>query len=379
MAKITDIKAIGLEQDLGAENAYGMARGMTAVRNMTLIIVETDAGVTGYGEAWGPPALTVASVDVVKPYFIGREVYDHTQVAAYFYNQRYHLGIQNTVTAALGGINIALYDAIGKLHGVPLYNLLGGQSCDRVPAYASNGYFAAHPDNQLVEQAESFRDHRFPGVKIKIGHSPANDAERCAAARDVLGPDIALMVDANGNYTVDQALASMHAIVDYDIHFYEEPLPPTDFTGYSELRGAAPMAIAVGEAHYTAWDFKRLIDERCADILQPDMTLCGGLDETRAIWAMTRLANLRLSLHVWGGAVGLAAAVHFIASMPPSPHTDRIPDPVMLEYDRGRNALRDDLLVAAIPCVDGHLTVPTGPGLGIEIDWDVVENYRVSS
>ena len=379
MGKITDIKAIALEHDLGAEHAYGMARGMTAVRNMTLIIVETDAGVTGYGEAWGPSAVTVASVDVVKPYFLGRTIYDREQVAPYFYNQRYHSGIQNTLTAALGGINIALYDTIGKLHGVPLFNLLGGQHSERIPAYASNGYFAAHPDNQLVEQTTSFRDQRFPGVKIKIGASAANDAERCAAARDILGPDIALMVDANGNYTVDQALASMRAIAEYDIHFYEEPLPPTDFAGYTELRGRAPMAIAAGEAHYTGWDFKRLIDERCVDVLQPDLTLCGGLDETKAIWAMTRLANLRLSLHVWGGAVGLAAAVHLLASMPASPHTDRIPHPVMLEYDRGRNALRDDLLVAPIPCIDGHLTVPTGPGLGVEIDWDMVEKYRVNT
>ena len=378
MTTITKITAIGLEHQLGADNAYGMARGMTPVRNMTLIEVETAAGITGYGEAWGPCPMVAASLDVVLPYFLGREIYDREQIAPYIYNQRYHLGIQNTVTAVLGGINMALYDAMGKLHDLPLYKLLGGQSTDRVPAYASNGYFAANPAYQLGDQMRGFRDDHFPGVKIKIGHSPANDVERVAEAREVLGPDIALMVDANGNYTVDQALESMGRIAEFDIHFYEEPLPPTDFTGYTELRAGAPMAIATGEAHYTAWDFKRLIDERCADVLQPDMTLCGGLDETRAIWQMTRLANLRLSLHVWGGAVGLAAAVHFLASMPPSPHTDRIPHPVMLEYDRGTNALRDDLLVTPIPCVDGHLTVPTGPGLGIEIDRDVVEKYRVS-
>ena len=123
MAIISDIKAIPLEHDLGAENAYGMARGMTSVRNMTLIVVETDAGVTGYGEAWGPSALTVAAVDLVRPYFLGRSIHDREQVAPTIYNQRYHMGIQNTVTAALGGVNIALYDAIGKLHGVPLFNL----------------------------------------------------------------------------------------------------------------------------------------------------------------------------------------------------------------------------------------------------------------
>lgn len=378
MAIITDIKAIPLEHDLGAENAHGMARGMTSLRNMTLIQVETDAGVTGYGESWGPCAMVVASVDVVRPYFIGREVYDREQVPPYVYNQRYHLGIQNTVTAALGGINIALYDAIGKLHGVPVYKLLGGLNTDHVPAYASDGYFAAGPDNQLEDQVRRFRDQNFPGVKIKIGHSPKNDAERVALVRDALGPDIALMVDANGNYTVDQTLASMRQIAEYDIYFYEEPLPPTDFDGYAELRARAPIPVATGEALYTAWDFKRLVDNRCADLLQPDLTLCGGFDEGRAIWSMARLANLRMSPHVWGGAIGLAAAVHFIASLPPSPHTERVPQPVMLEYDQGQNALRDDLLKDPIPCVDGHLAVPTGPGLGVEIDWDVVEKYRVA-
>ena len=377
MAKITDITAIGLEHDLGADNAYGMARGMTSVRNMTLIQVETDAGITGYGEAWGPCPMVAASLEVARPYFLGREIYDREQAPSALTNQRYHLGIQNTVTAVLGGINMALYDAIGKLHELPLYKLLGGLNADRVPAYASDGYFAVNPANGLEEQMLGFRDHGFPGVKIKIGESPARDAERVALARRVLGPDILLMVDANGNYTVDQALDSMRRIAEHDIHFYEEPLPPTDFDGYAELRRRAPMAVAAGEALYTAWDFKRLIECRGADVLQPDITLCGGIDEAKAIWTMARLANLRLSLHVWGGAVGLAAAIHFLASMAPSPHTDRIPHPVMLEYDRGQNALRDDLLATPIPCIDGHLTVPTGPGLGIELDWDVVEKYRV--
>jgi D-galactarolactone cycloisomerase len=248
---------------------------------------------------------------------------------------------------------------------------------DRVPAYASDGYFSNDPDNQLEAQLRAFRDRRFPGVKIKIGQSPKHDAERVALAREVLGDEVLLMVDANGNYTVDQALESMRRIEGFDIHFYEEPLPPTDFAGYTELRARAPMPVATGEALYTAWDFKRLIEGRGADVLQPDLTMCGGFDETKAISTMARLANLRLSLHVWGGAVGLAAALHFLASTPPSPHTDRIPYPVLLEYDRGENALRDVLLAEPFPCVDGHLVVPTGPGLGIELNHDAVAKYRV--
>jgi D-galactarolactone cycloisomerase len=376
VAKITDIAAIQLEHRLGEMRAYGMARGLTEVRNATLIVVETDAGVSGLGEATGPGPLVAASLEVAKPYFVGREVYDREQVPPQFYNQRYHLGIQNTLTAVLGAINIALYDAIGRLHGVPVFKLLGGTATDRVPAYASDGYFSNDPDNRLEAQLRAF-SNRFPGVKIKIGESPKRDAERVALAREVLGDDVLLMVDANGNYTVDEALESMRRIAGFDIHFYEEPLPPTDFAGYAEVRARAPMPVATGEALYTAWDFKRLIEARGADVVQPDLTICGGFDETRTISAMTRLANLRLSLHVWGGAVGLAAAVHFLAALPPSPHTERIPHPVLLEYDRGENALRDWLLAEPIPCVDGHLVVPTGPGLGIELDAAAVETYRV--
>lgn len=378
MPRIQDIKHIGLVYELGADHAYGMARGMTPIRNAGLIIVETDSGTIGYGEAWGPTGLVEAALDIVKPYLVGRDIYDREQFAPYIYAQRYHLGIQNTITSCLSGINIALYDAIGKEQGLPLYKLLGGRRFDRVPAYASNGYFAANPKGQLTDQILNFRDDGFPGVKIKIGKHPDDDERRVELARNALGPDVLLMVDANGNYTVDLALASMRRIAPYDIHFYEEPLAPTDFDGYSRLAGLASIPIATGEALYTAHDFKRLVDGRGADLLQPDITLCGGLDAARDIASLSRLCHLRMSPHVWGGAIGLAAAIHFIASLPPWPHTDAVPYPVMLEYDRGDNALRDQLLATPIRCIDGNLLVPDGPGLGVELDWDAVARYQVS-
>ncbi len=377
MARITGIETIALAHEVGALKAYGMSRGVTPVRTATLVLVETDAGITGIGEAWGPSALASAAVDLLRPRFVGRRIHDREQIPTGVYNQHYHLGIQNSVTSALGGINIALYDALGKLHGVPVCDLLGGLACDRVPAYASDGYFTNDPSGGLEAQLSAIRGLRFPGVKIKIGGSPKQDAARAVLARDVIGPDMLLMLDANGNYTPDQALASMAAVAPYDVHFYEEPLPPTDFAGYRYLRARAPIPIATGEALYTAWDFKRLIESDGADILQPDLTLCGGFDEAKAIWTMTRLANLRLSPHVWGSAVGLAAALHFVAALPPSPHVDRAPCPMLLELDRGENPLRDSLLTAPLACIDGHLSVPRGPGLGIALDPEAVARYRV--
>ena len=376
MARIADIRSIALEHDIGPLKAYGMARGVTQTRNATLVFVDTDAGITGVGEASGPGGLVAAAVDLLRPLFVGRRLADGEQVRARVYDQRYHLGLQNSVTSALGAIDIALHDAIGKRLGVPVHDLLGGLARDRIPAYASGGYFSNDPSGGLDAQLEALRETRFPGVKIKIGGGPKEDAGRAARARDAIGPDTLLMVDANGSYTADEALASMEAVAPYDIHFYEEPLPPADFEGYRRLRARAPLAVAAGEALYTAWDFKRLVDCGGADVLQPDLTLCGGFAEAGAVRTLARLANLRLSPHVWGGAVGLAAAVHFIAALPPSPQVDRVPFPTLLELDRGENALRDSLLAEPLACIDGHIVVPRGPGLGIELDRDAVERHR---
>lgn len=376
MARIADIRSIALEHEVGPLKAYGMARGVVSTRNATLVLVDTDAGIAGVGEASGPAGLVAAAVDLLRPLFVGRRVTDGEQVRARVYDQRYHLGLQNSVIAALGAVDIALHDALGKLYGVPVHDLLGGLARDRVPAYASGGYFSNDPAGGLDAQLESLRGTRFPGVKIKIGGGPKEDAERAARARDIIGPDPLLMVDANGSYTPVEALASMEAVAPYDIHFYEEPLPPADFEGYRRLRARAPLAVAAGEALYTAWDFKRLVDCGGADVLQPDLTLCGGFAEAGTVRTLARLANLRLSPHVWGGAVGLAAAVHLVAALPPSPQVDRVSFPTLLELDRGENALRDSLLAEPLACIDGHIVVPDGPGLGVALDWDAVERLR---
>ena len=376
--EITDIDAIGIEHDLGENRAYGMSRGLTSSRNATLILIKTDTEIGGIGEAWGPCSLVLAALETLKPYFIGRNIYDHGQIPPYIYSQRYHLGYQNTITSCLSGIDIAAWDAIGKDKDLPVHSLIGGQHQDRIPVYASNGYFALNPAEQLGDQLKVLREQGYPGTKIKIGHSPEDDERRVAIARKALGDDILLMVDANGNYTSDIALQSMNRIQPYGIHFYEEPLTPTDLQGYEDLHRRSPIPIATGEALYTAHDFKRLMDIKGADLWQPDLTLCGGLTVGRDIFALSKLAHVRMSPHVWGSAVGLAAALHYAASLTPWPHSDAIPQPLLLEYDRGKNALRDEILISPLRQVDGHLAVPKGPGLGIELNWDVIEKYRVN-
>ncbi len=185
------------------------------------------------------------------------------------------------------------------------------------------------------------------------------------------------MVDINGNYTVDIALESLRRIEPFNIHWCEEPLPPTDIRGYAELRARSPISLAASEAFCTIHDFKRLVDARGVDIVQPSLTGCGGFGQARAIAQLAQMNNLRVSPSVWGNPVALAAALHFSASLPVTPHTDNVPYPLIIEYDVGENELRDRMLKTPLKIQDGVLAVPAGPGLGIDIAEDGVRPYEV--
>lgn len=377
MPKIAELSIIPLEYVVPDAKAYGMSRGLNFRRSLSLIQATTDDGVVGTGEASGPPAITREYLNLLRPAFLGKDVFAYEQVASHVYNKLYHFGVQNPMTSCLGGINIALYDAIGRTLGVPVYNLLGGAHTDRIAAYASTGYLTKDPDNQLADQLERITGQAFPGVKIKIGVSPASDVERVRLTRKILGDDILVMVDVNGNYTRDVALQSMRRLEPFGIHWMEEPLPLRDTEGFRLLREQAPISIATGEAAYTVDDFRRVVDARGVDILQPALPTCGGFSQGKLIAALAAQHNLRISAHVWGGAIGLAAALHFMASLPPTPHSDNVPYPPLLEYDRGDNPLRDQLLTTPIVCERGAVRVPDGPGLGVELDMAVVERYRI--
>ena len=378
MTRIRDVRLLPLAYEVPPGKAYGMARRLVAGRGATLVEVETEDGVVGIGEAAGPAKAASGYLEVIKGEFIGVELYDHAHVWSRITSGMYHLGLQNQMTGVASGINIAIYDAIGKIHGLPVCKLLGGKGKERIPVYASGGYLTHDPDNQLEAQLERVADKGFPGAKFKIGMGAKSDEERVALARRILGDDMLFLVDVNGNYTLDQTLKSMRRTAPYGIHYYEEPLPPQDVEGYKLLARRAPLPIAAGEALYTVFEFDRLISARAIDVAQPDLTLCGGLDQARAIAVLCQLHNVDLSPHVWGSPVGLAAALHFMAALPDYPHTDHLPHPRMVEYDVGENPLRDHLLAQPLRPVAGHIHVPDAPGLGIELDPDAVRRFRVT-
>ena len=376
MPKIVRLDLTPLEFALAPGRLYGTARGLNRLRSCGLVTLETDDGVVGIGDAAGPLGPMREYLALAAPFFIGSGLFDFEITASQVTNRLYHFGVQNHLTACLGGINVAVLDAIGKTLRVPAHDLLGGRVAERLPCYATTGYFADDPASGIEAQLASLPPGVFAGVKIKIGAGPASDLERVRIARRVLGDDMLLMVDINGNYTVDVALESLRKIEPYNIHWCEEPLPPTDLRGYAELRARAPVRLAAGEAHYTVHDFKRLVDARAVDILQPSVTTGGGFGQAKAVALLAQMNNLRVSPPCWGSAIALAAAVHFAASLPVWPHTDHVPYPVLVEYDVNENPLRDRLATNPVRPDKGGLPVPTGPGLGIAIDREAVAAHR---
>jgi D-galactarolactone cycloisomerase len=376
--RIASLELHALEYVLPAERAYGMARGLNFRRGSALIKVTTETGVVGYGEAGGPVRPMRDYLAMAAPFFAGRSAFDFELIVAQIRNRFYHFGLQNHMTACLSGISIAVHDAIGKSLGLPVHDLLGGRGAESFACYATTGYFVADQAEDFERQIERAKKDDFPAVKIKIGAGPASDLDRIRRARDILGDDILLMVDINGNYTPDIALDSIRRIAPYDIHWCEEPVPPTDTAGYVEVRAHSPIPIAAGEAFYTVQDFRRLIEARGLDIVQPSVNSCGGLGEAKAIAQFAAMNNLRVSPSVWGSPVALAASLHLAASLPVHPHTDHIPHPMLIEFDVGENPLRDEMIERPLPLEDGKLAVPSGPGLGIEVSAKAVKKFSIN-
>lgn len=377
MPTLKRLSFIGLEYAFAPEKAYGMSRGGGFKRQCGLVEVETSDGVVGIGEAFGNPFVVREYFRMIEPFFAGKSVFDFDHIEARIRNAMYHLGVGNQLTSCLAAINVALFDAIARGFGVRVCDLIGGCARTRIPAYASTGFFSDDPNRQLGHMLKEAADHPYAGAKIKIGRGIKSDVERVRQSRQALGPDKLLLVDINGAYTPDLALECARAIEPFGIHWIEEPLPPGDLKGYAELRARSPIPLAAGEAHHTIRDFKALIDGRCIDIVQPSIPGVGGLTEAKRISILAQASNLRVAPHVWGGAVGLATACHFIAALPNTPHTDHPPVPLMLEYDMSDNELRTRLLKTPLRLEQGHVLLPEGLGLGIELDPAAVERYRV--
>jgi L-alanine-DL-glutamate epimerase-like enolase superfamily enzyme len=385
--KITQVDAVWLQVPIPAAQQHVSDFGRATTFDTALVRIDTDAGVSGWGEAkvsagsFGDYHGVVAIIkQEFAPALVGQDPHQITRIWENLYNgTRGHYALarghvfpamsrRGASISAISGIDIALWDILGKSLNVPVWQLLGGRKSERMPAYASGGWANAA---QIGEQLLGYVARGgFGAVKMRIGvfdGSPAASAARVIAARAALGPDIDLMCDAHGTFTVSEAKKFCYLARDCDIAWFEEPVTGDDKRGLAEVRQATHMAIAAGESEFTRFDFRDLIELRAVDILQPDLAICGGITEAMRISAMASSANLRLAPHLWAGAPAFAAGLH-VAAASPAAH--------ILEYSLGANPMIHELVEEKFQVVDGSLEIPDRPGLGLTVRDDFVAQYR---
>jgi galactonate dehydratase len=348
----------------------------TGTRNWVVVRVDTDAGLTGIGEAFpvGPDRAIAETVAYFQSWIEGWDPFDIERVWHELYaGSRFPTG--SIITAAISGIDQALWDIKGKALGVPVYELLGGKVRDRIRVYQSpEGDTAeglADDARRLVER------HDFTALKIgpfaveadeRSWHHQLDDAEhRLAAVRDAVGPEIDIGVDPHAKiFEPARALEMAERLKPYRPMFFEEPVRPENFDALAKLTAKSPIPIATGEAVFTKFQFRDLLATGAADIIQPDMAITGGLTEMKKIASMAEAHYVSVAPHNPLGPLATTANVHFAATAP---------NFIVLEYHADDVGLRSEILREPLELKDGYLVLPDAPGLGVDLNEEVFEKY----
>ncbi len=368
--KITDVKTIRLRATIPAEGQVLSRSGVRNTRSTTLVQVETDDGVSGIGSCSGNGELIEIIIEkVLKPLLVGmdptaiEDIWDR----AYMRGGHKEFGTRGIGIVALSGVDIALWDILGKVRGLPIYQLLGGKYRDKVPVYAT----ALYPEepSKVARRARGFADQGFHGVKIKVGFDLDQDIRIVRAVRQELGKDFIIMTDANQGYSVDVALKASDAFAECGAFWLEEPLFVEDIEGHAILREKGKTPIAVGENLHTRYAFENFIVRQAVDFIQPDVARAGGISEIKKITALAAKHKVPVSFHTWGDGVALAASVHLSAALR---------DCIVMELDYTYNPLREELLREPFKVQEGYLIPPEKPGLGIELSQDALRKFAFS-
>ena len=368
--KITDVKTLRLRAEIPPDGQVFSRSGVRNCRSATLLRVDTDAGVSGLGSCSGNGELIEAIVEkVLKPLLVGMDptAIDEIWDKAYFRGGHKEFGTRGVGVVALSGIDVALWDILGKARGVPLYELLGGKCRDKVPVYAT----ALYPEepSKVAKRARGFAEQGFHGVKIKVGFDLDQDIRIVRAVRQELGKDFVVMTDANQGYTLDVALKAADTFADSGAYWLEEPLFVEDIEGHAILRERGKTPIAVGENLHMSYAFENFIVRGAVDFIQPDVARAGGITEIKKITALASKHKVPVSFHTWGDGVALAASVHLAAALK---------DCIVMELDYTYNPLREELLREPFKVANGYLIPPEKPGLGIELNEEVLQSFAFS-
>ncbi|MGQ0549293.1 MAG: mandelate racemase/muconate lactonizing enzyme family protein [Armatimonadota bacterium] len=342
----------------------------------SVVEIRTDDGHVGLGEciARRAPEVTSMIVDaMLAPVVIGRDPRDIEGLWDDMFTQLRRWGhSRGFVLEAISGVDVALHDLLARAAGLPLYKFLGGYGRERVKCYASSVYIAGI--KEMTEEAAGQIALGHTAIKVKIGR-PASmgglraDVESVRAIRAAVGPQVEIMLDVNGAYDAATAIRVARRLEPLDIAWLEEPVYPDDVSGYELIRKGAAIPLAAGEAEFGVFGFRDLIERRAVDVLQPDIARVGGFTAARRVAALAHAYNLAYAPHTgFSGGIAHLASLHLAAS---------VPNFMTYEYFYAPNALRD-LFTAPFPQPkDGTVPLPTGPGLGLDLDWDLVRRYEV--
>ncbi len=380
--KVTDVRAMLLTAPIPNEHQYTSDLGTVVSSNAAIVVVETDEGITGYGEAKGTPVVMKGLVEHhLRPLILGE---DPTRVAylweKMFNGSRVGLALYygrsmavpeapGNLMCAISGVDVALWDIAGKARGVPIYKLLGGEVRSRIRAYASGGHGWL---GEIGDQFLGYVEKGFTACKMRVGGKDhprmvAGSAARIKEAREAVGPDVQIMLDAHGSTGVTEAIKLAREVEQYDIAWYEEPVIYHNFPGMAEVRRATSIPIATGEDLYGRHAFRDLGLARAADIWQPDTAMAGGITELVRIAGLASAMEVQLAPHCWGSAFLWAASLQLAGALPSY---------YIFEFGQAYSPLLYELVTTPVKVEkDGYVQIPTGPGLGVEIVPDAEKRF----
>ena len=386
--KITSIKSHVLRYELDKELGY--SQQYYKHRTAHLVEVETDEGITGWGECFGPGNIALANKyvveKVIQPLIKGDDPLNKEYIWHKVYNLLRDSGQKGMPIQALSGIDIALWDILAKKANLPLYQLLGGKTNNKIPVYGYGMMLQKKPVEELCElfknEANQIKEKNFKAMKMKIGMGPKKDLKLVSAVRDAIGSEFKLMVDANHAYNKNDALYVGRGLDEMNIYWFEEPVAPEDHDGYKELKKKLNTNIAGGEAEFTKYGWNQLIKNNCIDIAQPEVCGLGGITEYLKVSALAQSNFIPIVNHVWGSALSVAVNLHLLTSLPDMPG-GLFPTKSMLEFDTTeKNIFITDLAEEKFSILDqvknknGFASSLENIGIGINPNKDFIKEYE---
>ena len=372
--KIDHIEVVNLRFEYPGHGGFAGAGGRCTARVTSLVLVHTDTREIGIGTAYSHPAIVHLVVKYqLEPMLRGREAGDVEGIWELMYGLTRWYGRKGAAMSAIGGVDTALWDLRGKVADKPVRALWGGAR-DACPAYASGLLW--DDLESLATEAQRHLDRGFRRMKMRLGRSEAYDTEAVRVVRKAIGPHRGdgsghdVMVDASMRYHPELARRMGRVLEENGVFWYEEPFEPEQLDAYTKLCSEVDVPVAAGENEFGTQGFDELIRCRAVDIVQPDASRCGGITEVRRVAKHAEQAGLRVAPHTWSDAVAVVANAQVVAS---------ISNGVTVELDQTGNPFIDRLLVDPLRVHDGQLQLSGAPGLGIELDQDVIDEFRMAN